>query len=66
MLEISAAGLLTGPPGRLIRVDRNGTRTVLADGLIFPGGVAVDRDGTLYVTNFGTAAGLGEVLRIAQ
>ena len=66
VLEISSRGLLVGPPGQLIRVDPNGTRTVLADGLMFPGGIAVDRDGTLYVTNFGTSAGLGEVLRIVQ
>jgi hypothetical protein len=37
---------------------------MVADGLIFPGRVAVDRDGVLYVTNFGTSAANGQVPRI--
>jgi len=65
VLEIFKNGLLAGPPGRLIRVATNGVRTTVADGLILPGGVAVGADGAVYVTNFGTSATNGQVLRIA-
>jgi hypothetical protein len=71
VLEIAAQGLLIGPPGRLVRVDPDGTRTNVLDvgdepALIFPGGVTVDRHGTIYVTNFGIFPGGGQVLRITQ
>jgi hypothetical protein len=65
VLEVFKGGLPPGPPGRLIRVASNGERTTIADGLIFPGGIAVGADGAVYVTNFGTSATNGQVLRIA-
>jgi hypothetical protein len=37
---------------------------VVLDGLVFPAGVAVGRDGTVYLTNFGIFPGGGEVLRV--
>ena len=66
VLEIFTNGLLSGDPtGALIRVNRDGTRTVIArDGLVTPTSVAVGRDGTLYVSNKGTLVAEGEVLRI--
>jgi hypothetical protein len=66
VLEIAASSLIVGPPGELLRVDPDGTRTVVAGGLVFPAGVTVGRDGTLYVTNFGIFPGAGQVLRITQ
>jgi sugar lactone lactonase YvrE len=52
--------------GRLIKVTPDGLRTtVMTDGLVAPGGVAVGRDGALYVTNYSIFSGKGEVLRIA-
>lgn len=59
-----------GPPapglgeGRLKRQCPGGTPELLLDGLTYPGGVAVGPDGAAYVTNFGTSAGIGEVLRL--
>ncbi len=59
VLEIAAKGLLNADQtGALIRVDRNGTQTVLAStGLTNPGGLAVVNDNTFYVTN--NTAGVG-------
>jgi hypothetical protein len=66
VLEIAANGLLSGDmTGALIRVDRTGEQTEIAPGaLTAPGGLAVARDGSLYVTNNSTSAGTGELLRI--
>ena len=64
VLEIFHNGLLSGDPtGALIRVDSGGQEIVMSDGLITPGGLAL-RDGYAYVSNCGTCAGAGEVLRI--
>ncbi|TYB50841.1 ScyD/ScyE family protein [Nonomuraea sp. PA05] len=67
VLEIAANGLLSGDPaGALHRVERDGTRTLIAgDGLFTPTGVAAGPDGAYYVSNKGTLAGSGEVLRIS-
>jgi hypothetical protein len=52
-----------GMSGRVIHIRRNGSRTVFADGLDFPTGIAMG-NGAIYVTNHGTSPGTGEVLRI--
>ena len=52
-------------PGQLIRVAPNGTRSVVPTGdLTRPSSVAVDDDGTIFISNRGTSVGTGEVLRI--
>ena len=38
------------PVGQLLRLEQDGTRTVLAGSLPAPGGVAVTADGSVYVT----------------
>jgi hypothetical protein len=65
VLEIFQNGLLSGDPtGALIRVDPGGVQHVLmSTGLLTPGGLALG-DGAAYVSNCGTCAGTGEVLRI--
>ena len=65
VLEIFQNGLLSGDPtGALIRVARNGTQTVvMSTGLTTPGGLTLRGDDA-YVSNCGTCAGGGEVLRI--
>ena len=40
--------------------------TVLDKGLVAPGGLAVGRDGALYVSNYGVMAGQGQVIRIER
>lgn len=54
------------PPGSLIRVNADGTKTTIYTGLFYPGGVAFDKNGVAYVTNNGILPGVGEVLRITQ
>jgi glucose/arabinose dehydrogenase len=51
-------------PGSLVRVAPDGTRSTVLEGLSAPTSMAVAPDGTLYVTNFGTTAGQGQVLRV--
>lgn len=70
VLEIAENSVLAGFvfgnwEGALIRVAPDGTRTEIADGqLTAPGGIAVGKDGALYVTNNSISSGIGEVLRI--
>ena len=65
----TASGAPPFPPGlgigRLLRQCPGGSRSVLLEGLDFPGGVAIGPDGNAYVTNHGTSATTGEVLRLA-
>ena len=65
VLEIFTNGLLSGDPaGALIRVGRGGSQHVVAsEGLFTPAGLAI-RGRSAYVSNCGTCAGDGEVLRI--
>ena len=54
-----------GTAGRLIRVNADGSQTVLTNAnLTKPGGVTVGPDGAIYVTNFSTSPGGGEVVRL--
>lgn len=50
--------------GRLLRKCPGAAATVLLEGLTFPGGVVIGPDGAAYLTNFGTSAVNGEVLRL--
>jgi hypothetical protein len=60
VLELASKGLLDPTsPGALIRVDRNGTRTLIASkGLVAPTGLAVSK-GEIYISNYGLFPGTG-------
>jgi len=65
VLEIAQNGLLSGDPtGALIRV-RNGKpgRVIASTGLNTPGGLAI-RGSSAYVSNCGTCAGTGSIVRV--
>lgn len=70
VLEMAVNGLLAGEvsgdwTGALIRVNTDGTRdVVMQDGLWAPTGMAIGRDGYVYVANHGIFPGEGEILRI--
>jgi hypothetical protein len=69
VLEIAKDGILAAEQGNLtgelIRISPTGQRTVLmTDGLVAPTGLAIGPDNALYVSNYGTFAGKGEVIRI--
>ena len=68
VLEIQSAGLLApDQTGALIRVAKDGTKTTVAStGLVNPTGVAIAKDGTVFVTNYGTSAGKGTVVNIGK
>jgi hypothetical protein len=66
VLEIAHNSLLAeSPEGALIKVSPDGDRRVIADGLFFPGGVALGPGRNIYVTNCGICPGDGEVWRIS-
>jgi glucose/arabinose dehydrogenase len=70
VLEMARDGLLaageSAPTGALIHISPTGERTVLmTEGLVAPAGLAIGPDNALYVSNYGTFAGKGEVIRIA-
>jgi hypothetical protein len=54
--------------GRILRIDPNGTKTVIASGLSLPTAMTMGPDGNLYVSNWGfspVAIGGGQVLQVA-
>jgi glucose/arabinose dehydrogenase len=50
--------------GALVRVAPDGTRTQIGEDLFAPGGIAIAKDGTIYVTNNSISPVGGEVLSI--
>jgi hypothetical protein len=65
VLEIAHRGLLSGDPtGALIRASASGRhKVVMSTGLVTPGGLAI-KGRSAYVSNCGTCAGTGTVLRV--
>lgn len=68
VLEHDSNSLLApGTAGRLIKIGPFGSRTELAVGALDdPGAMTIGPDNAVYVTTHSTAAGAGQVVRIAQ
>jgi hypothetical protein len=69
VLEIDATGLLADTPaGRLARInasDKSVDSIIKGNAsFVMPGGLAIAADGSIYISNFGASAGVGEVIRI--
>jgi hypothetical protein len=72
VLETSYSTISPGPvpaTGRLIRILPNGQQQVLIDStpddpLVFPTGLTVGLDGSLYISNFGFGPPGGEILKV--
>lgn len=67
VLEITKNGLLSEDfTGALLRVEADGSLTELAsDGLVAPGGLVIDAEGGIYISNFSVFPGAGQVIYIA-
>lgn len=63
VLEIAATGVPNFGTGRLVRIATDGTQTTVLGDLFAPGGVAVGKDGAIYVT-VGSITPAGGVLKI--
>lgn len=64
VVQFATAPMFFNGPGALIRVAPSGARSTLTTALVRPTGVAVDRDGAIYVADNGTVPGAGRVLKI--
>ena len=66
VLQYASSPFVIGGPGLIVKVAPNGMRTTLETGsaLQQPAGLAIGKDGALYVSNKTVTPGGGEVLRI--
>ncbi|MBN3898759.1 MAG: ScyD/ScyE family protein [Nostoc sp. NOS(2021)] len=66
VLEHASHSLLLGDgSGALIYLSPSGQRTTLvSDGLVLPTAMTIGSDGAIYVSNYGSYAGIGQVVRI--
>jgi hypothetical protein len=66
VLEHASQSLLSGNgSGALIHLSPSGQRTTLvSDGLVLPTAMTIGSDKAIYVSNYGSSAGIGQVVRI--
>jgi|SRR5687768_310477 len=64
VLQFATAPVFFGGTGAVIRVAPNGARTTITTDLFQPTGIVVGGDGSIYVSDRGTSAGNGQVVRI--
>jgi hypothetical protein len=64
VLKHSTLAPFFGGPGEVVRVEPDGSRSTAFTGLQRPTSIAFGPDGSLYVSNRGNEANVGEVLRV--
>jgi hypothetical protein len=67
VLENTTGNLFPTPfTGRIVRVNPNGSKDIIATGLALPTGMTLGPDGNLYVSNwgFGAGPGGGQILKV--
>ena len=64
-LSLNASRGILDRNGSLIRVTSDGTReTVVDEGLVSPNSILIDSNDSIYISNYGTFAGRGEIVRV--
>src|SRR5262249_52389741 len=60
-----ARGVARRGPGKVVRIEPNGSQTTVVDGLTVPTAMTFGPDGKLYISNlgFGAPAGAGQIVR---
>lgn len=64
VLEMSADGGPIPMTGRIIRINKDGSRDIIAANLMFPTGMTFGKDGALYVSNTGFGPPTGQILKL--
>ena len=64
VLEMSAGGGPIPMTGRVVRVNNDDSRDIIADKLMFPTGMTFGEDGALYVSNTGFGPPTGQILKL--
>jgi hypothetical protein len=64
VLETSAGGGPTPMTGRVVRINKDNSRTVIVDKLFFPTGMTFGPDGALYISNTGFGPPTGQILKV--
>lgn len=64
ILETSAGGGPTPQTGRVVRINKDDSRDVIVDSLMFPTGMTFGRDGALYISDGGFGPPSGQILKV--
>jgi len=64
VLETSQGGGPTPMTGRVVRINKDNTRDIIADKLFFPTGMTFGPDGVLYISDMGFGPPTGQILKV--
>ena len=64
VLQMSAGGGPIPMTGTIVRINKDGTRDIIADKLMFPTGMTFGEDGALYVSNTGFGPPTSQILKL--
>lgn len=64
--EMAEPGDMEALIGSIVMIGADGHQHTAVDGLVVPGGVAVDADGSLWVTNYSIMPDMGELVHVTM